>query len=228
MVNLGTVLGLSALGLIFFFRDDISQSLQGLKGFGSNFGAVNLPDININVPKLPTLEGLPDVGGVIFDAGVGARQTFDQGIKKTQEDFEQFGTDVNTNITNIGLGAGVAGADIQETFTGNRNAIGDFFTNIFGGHAEGKIDPVDGAPVVTPTVTTPATIERQAGRRTFGGQTQPKMTLTKTQASTTEQSNIIISKQPDLSLVSPFLKTSQVIQGEQETTSRFSGTGSRR
>ena len=54
------------------------------------------------------------------------------------------------------------------------------------------------------------------------------MTLTKTEATTEKQSIVIISKQPDLSLVSPFLKTSQVIQGEQESSSRFSGSGSRR
>lgn len=234
MVNLGTVLGLSALGLIFFFREDIGASLSGLKGFGKDFG--KLPDININVPDIGNpFEGVPEAfaeaGAGLGQAGADIQKSIAEGIASTQAgidtSIQQAQQNFDQNIKGISEGAGIAGADIQETFTGNRNAIGDFFGNLFGGGSTSQVEAQDGAPITTPTVTTPATIDRQAGRRTFGGQTQPKMTLTKEQASTPQESNVIISEQPNLSLVSPFLTTQQKTE-ELGTTSRFSGTGSRR
>jgi len=218
MVNIGTILGLSALGLIIFFRDDIGKSLSGLKGFGKDFG--KLPDVNINIPDFGNpFEGLPqvfgDAGEGITQAGIDAQKAIadalaetskniDTGIKTAQENFEQNIAGISQGIAEQQEASLVFGADIQEFFTGNRNAIGDFF------------DPTsskDGEPIKTPTVITPATIERQAGRRTFGGQTEPKMILTKESATTPKESTLIISKQPDLSKVSSFLTNFQKTAG---------------
>lgn len=234
MVSFGTVAILVGGGLAIFFSKDIATALNNLKGFGSSFGQDfgKLPDININVPEFPEIP-IPDFStqaqqinqfGIdvqknINDALANAQSQIDKSLQQSQKDFEQFGTDVNTNIAGIQKGfdeAGEAslvfGADIQEGITGNRNAIGDFFGNLFGTGAEKEIEKSDGAPVTTPTVTTPAQIDRQAGRRTFGGQTSPKMTLTKEEATTPTQSNVIISKQPDLTLVSPFLTSTPLKQ----------------
>ena len=239
MVTLGTIIGLSAVGLLIFFRNDISTALGNLKGFGSEFGRDfgSLPDITINVPDF----GIPEAGATlaggagqaqeaIFKAGVEARKGFDESIQQAQRNFEGNVQGIQQGIAEAQESSLVLGADIQETFTGNRNAIGDFFGNLFGNkqNVEQQIEKPDGAPITTPTVTTPATIERAGGRRTFGGQTAPKMTLTKMEASTPEQSKVIISKQPDLSLVSPFIKTQEVRNPPFSKTPRFSGGGSRR
>jgi len=223
MVSLGTVIGLSAIGLIIFFQKDIGIALGNLKGFGSSFGQDfgKLPDININVPDF----GLPEAGAVVSGAlgeageninqfGIdvqknigdsikGAQDVIDQSIKETQENFEQFGIDVNTNI-------GIIGEGITDFGTG----ITDFFGGLFK------------APSTTISASTPSivTTSRRSGTTTrFGGQTAPKEVLTKTTASTP---TVIKSEQPDLSLVSPFLTAFQKDPITEPTliTSRRTGT----
>ncbi len=229
MVNFSTIAIIGGLGLLIFFKEDVGKFLNQFKGFGQDFGKVELPDININVPDfgLPkvfadTGKGIGETGEAIggalgeagenigqfgadvqkniFDAGVEARKVVDTSIKETQDNFEQFGKDVQTNIDIIGTG------------------ITDFFGGIF---------PTK--EITTVSETTPTITSRRAGTTTrFGGQTAPKEILTKETAITPE---LIVSEQPDLSLVSPFLKTTQTIEEKPETTtttSRFSGSGSRR
>jgi len=61
--------------------------------------------------------------------------------------------------------------------------------------------------------------EQKLSQTVFGGQSVPKMTLTTTTASTApkvEEPAIITAQQPDLSLVSPFLKAFQTPEQEKE------------
>jgi len=210
MVSFGTIIAIGAIGLLVFFREDISTALGNLKGFGSEFGRdfgklPELPDITINVPDFGIPEAFAETGKVaeeagagivgalteagasieqagigarevIFEAGVEARKDFDKTIEEAQANFEQFGKDVETNI----------------------GIIGEGLTTIFGGLFSTKA--ITTVSQTTPTVTSTS---RRAGTSTrFGGQTAPKEVLTKDTATTPE---LIISPQPDLSLVSPFL-----------------------
>ena len=225
MVNFSTVAIIGGLGLLIIFRKDVGGFLDSFKGFGTNLGKIELPDVNINVPDFGIPEAFAETGKVaeatgagivgalgetgkaieqagigarevIFQAGVEAREGFDQSIKETQENFEQFGKDVQTNIGIIGTG------------------ITDFFGGIF---PTKEITTVSEA---TPTITTTS---RRTGTATrFGGQTAPKEILTKETATTPD---LIISEQPDKSLVSPFLTQFQTVE-EKPTliTSRRTGT----
>jgi len=226
LVSLGTLGVLGAIGLLVFFREDISTALGNLKGFGSEFGRDfgKVPDITINVPSfgIPEafaetgkvaqeagagiVEGVGEVataieeagkgaGEVVFQAGVDARKDFDKTIEDTQNAFEQFGKDVETNIGIIGTG----------------------LTDLFGG-----IFPTKEITTVSEAVPT-ITSRREGTETRFGGQTAPKEILTKETATTPE---LIISPQPDLSLVSPFLTAFQKdpIEEPTLTTSRRTGT----
>jgi len=207
MVNFSTIAIIGGLGLLIFFKDDVGKFLNQFKGFGAEFGKDfgKIPDITINVPDFGIPEAFAETGkiaeatgagivgalgeagtaieqagigarDVIFQAGVEAREGFDQSIKETQENFEQFGKDVNTNIGIIGAG------------------ITDFFGGIF---------PQKEITTVSETKPSIVTTSRRSGTTTrFGGQTAPKEILTQQTATTPD---LIISKQPDLSLVSPFL-----------------------
>lgn len=223
MVSIGTLIGIGAIGLVVFFREDISTALGNLKGFGSEFGRdfgkvpdINLPDITINVPDFGIPKAFADTGEVaeeagavittaltetgeaireagvgarevIFEAGVSARKDFDKTIEEAQANFEQFGKDVETNI----------------------GIIGEGLTSIFGG-----LFPSKEMTTVSEAVPTITSTSRRAGTETrFGGQTAPKEVLTKETASTPE---LIISEQPDLSLVSPFLKSFQTVEEKPE------------
>jgi len=214
MVNFSTVAIIGGLGLLIIFRKDVGGFLDSFKGFGTNLGQVNLPDININVPEIPPVFGevaggvaksveqagidigqfSEDVQKNIFDAGVEARKGVDQSIKETQENFEQFGKDVQTNIGIIGTG------------------ISDAFAGLF---------PTK--EITTVSEATPTIISRRAGTTTrFGGQTAPKEVLTKETAVTPE---LIVSEQPDKSLVSPFLTAFQTTTEKPTlTTSRTTRT----
>ncbi len=228
MVSLGTLGVLGAIGLLVFFREDISTALGNLKGFGSEFGRDfgKVPDITINVPSfgIPEAfaetgkvaqeagagidEGVGEVaksieeagkgaGEVIFQAGVDARKDFDKTIEDTQNAFEQFGKDVETNIGIIGTG----------------------LTDLFGGIFPTK-------EITTVSEAVPTITSRRAGTTSrFGGQTAPKEILTKETATTPE---LIISEQPDLSLVSPFLTQFQKIDPEEKPEQTISSSGRRR
>ena len=219
MVSFGTIAILVGGGLAIFFSKDIATALNNLKGFGSDFGKDfgKIPDVTINVPDFGIPQAGASVGKAVEQAGIdigqfgadvqtniaesiaGAQAGIDESIKGTQESFEQFGKDVNTNIGIIGTG------------------ITDFF---------GGIIPQKEITTVSETKPIVLVSSRRAGTTTrFGGQTAPKEVLTKQTATTPE---LIISEQPDLSLVSPFLKTTQTVEEKPETTSRFSGSGSRR
>ena len=116
------------------------------------------------------------------------------------------------------------GQDVQT----NLDIIGTGITNFFGGIFPTK-------EITTVSEATPTIISRRAGTTTrFGGQTAPKEILTKETATTQE---VIVSEQPDLTKLSPFLSIQsfakavtdkpELITVEQEaTTSRFSGSGS--
>jgi len=230
MVNFSTVAIIGGLGLLIIFRKDVGGFLDSFKGFGTNLGKIELPDINISVPDFGIPEAFAETGKVaeatgagivgalgetgkaieqagigarevIFQAGVEAREGFDQSIKETQQNFEQFGKDVNTNIGIIGAG------------------ITDFFGGIF---PTKEITTVSEAkPTITPS-------SRRSGTATrFGGQTAPKEILTREEATTPD---LIISKQPDKSLVSPFLKPQVETEPIKAVTRpvRFGGSGSRR
>jgi len=209
MVNFSTIAIIGGLGLLIFFKKDVGSFLNQFKGFGAEFGKDfgKLPDITINVPDFGIPEAFAETGKVaeatgagivgaisetgkaieqagvgarevIFQAGVEAREGFDKSIADTQAGFEQFGKDVETNI----------------------GIIGEGLTSIFGG-----IFPTKEITTVSETAPSIVTTSRRSGTTTrFGGQTAPKEILTK-ETATTEK--LIVSEQPDLSLVSPFLKT---------------------
>ena len=234
MVNFSTIAIIGGLGLLIFFKKDVGSFLNQFKGFGQNFGQDfgKIPDINITIPDFGLPKVFADTGkdidqfgkdvetnigeigeninqfGIdvqknIADSIKGAQDVIDESIKGTQENFEQFGKDVETNI-------GIIGTGITDFGTG----ITDFFGGLFK------------APSTTVSETTPSivTTSRRSGTTTrFGGQTAPKEILTKETASTPD---LIISKQPDLSLVSPFLTgfTSEPEEKPTLITSRRTGT----
>ena len=211
MVNFSTIAIIGGLGLLIFFQKDVGKFLDQFKGFGENFGAVNLPDINISIPSFGIPEAFAETGEavgqagagivgaltevgsnieqagigareVIFQAGVEAREGFDQSIKETQQNFEQFGKDVQTNI-------GIIGAGITEF-------VGGIFP--------------DPKTIISEKAPSIVTTSRRSGTSTrFGGQTVPKEILTQQTATTPK---IIVAQQPDLSLVSPFLTQFQNVQ----------------
>jgi len=225
MVNFSTIAIIGGLGLLIFFKEDVSKFLNQFKGFGQDFGKVELPDININVPDFGLPEafaetgktistGLGEAGENINQFGIdvqknigesiaGAQAGIDQSIKETQESFEQFGQDVQTNIGIISTGIGETGKGI---------------TDFFGGLIPQK-------EITTVSETAPTITSRRSGTTTrFGGQTAPKEILTKEVAVT---SDVIKSEQPNLELVSPFLKSFQTIEEKPESTtivSRRTGT----
>ena len=208
MVSITDILLVSGIGLALFFREDLGKFLEGFKGFGSEFGRDfgKLPDINISVPDFGLPEAFGETGkgiselslGIQEQIGVsiaGAQKGIDETIQTAQSNFEK-------NIAGISKGFEEAGANLNQFGLDVQTNI----SNIFNPPAEAIPSESPAPASVTPT---PATIERQAGRRTFGGQSAPKMTLTKTEATTPKQSDVIISKQPDLTLVSPFLTAQQ-------------------
>jgi len=233
LVSIGTLGVIGALGLLIFFRKDIGEALGNLKGFGSEFGRDfgKIPDVTINVPDFGLPKVFADTGEAVGQAGAGiagalgeageninqfgidvqkniadsiagAQAGIDQSIKDTQEGFEQFGKDVQTNIGIISTGFEEAGQGIT-----------DFFGGLF---PTKEITTVSEA---VPTITS-----RRAGTTTrFGGQTAPKEILTQETATTPK---LIISEQPDLSLVSPFLTQFQKDPIDEPTliTSRRTGT----
>jgi len=221
MVNFSTIAIIGTGALLIFFRKDVGQFLESFKGFGSEFGKDfgKIPDITINVPDFGLPKAFAETGEAIGKTGEqigedinqfgidvqkniadsikGAQDVIDESIKGTQENFEQFGKDVQTNLDTIGTG------------------ITDFFGGIF---PQKEITTVSEA---TPSIITTS---RRTGTTTrFGGQTAPKEILTKETASTPE---LIISEQPDLSLVSPFLTAFQKDPITEPTliTSRRTGT----
>ena len=103
-----------------------------------------------------TAIGIGITGGVVVGLAILFSKT-DLGTR-IQTALRGFGQQVGLGITNPFTGllegvraggaelaqeAGAAGADIQETFTGNRNAISDFFANLFPSvpEAEGALPP---------------------------------------------------------------------------------------
>jgi len=232
MVNFSTIAIIGGLALIIFFKEDVGKFLDQFKGFGAEFGKDfgKIPDITINVPSFGIPEAFAETGKVaeatgagivgalteagasieqagvgarevIFQAGVEAREAFDKSIEETQAGFEQFGKDVETNI----------------------GIIGEGLTSIFGG-----LFPTKEITTVSETKPTITSTSRRAGTTTrFGGQTAPKEVLTKETATTPE---LIISPQPDLSLVSPFLTQFQKdpIEEKPELTTPTSLSGRRR
>jgi len=205
MVSIGTIIGLSAIGLIIFFQKDISVALNNLKGFGSSFGQDfgKIPDVTINVPDFGIPEAFAETGKVAEDIGAGVQEAFGQ----AGENINQFGIDVQKNIADS-----IAGAQkgIDESIKGTQEAFEQFGTDVqtnFGIIGAGITDFFGGIspkePITTVSEATPTIISRRAGTSTrFGGQTAPKEILTKETASTPD---LIISAQPDKSLVSPFL-----------------------
>jgi len=209
MVNFSTIAIIGGLGLLIFFQKDVGKFLDQFKGFGENFGAVNLPDINISIPSFGIPEAFAETGEavgqagagivgaltevgsnieqagigareVIFQAGVEAREGFDQSIKETQQNFEQFGKDVQTNI-------GIIGAGITEF-------VGGIFP--------------DPKTIISEKAPSIVTTSRRSGTTTrFGGQTAPKEILTQQTATTGTGTTTdpFKAQQPDPSLVSPFL-----------------------
>jgi len=230
MVNFSTIAIIGGIGLLIFFQKDVGKFLDQFKGFGAEFGKDfgKLPDININVPSFGIPEAFAETGKVaeatgagivgalteagagieqagigarevIFQAGVEARESFDKSIQETQAGFEQFGKDVETNI----------------------GIIGEGLTSVFGGIFPTK--EITTVSEVTPTIT--STSRRAGTTSRFGGQTAPKEILTKETATTPE---LIISEQPDLSLVSPFLTQFQKIDPEEKPEQTISSSGRRR
>ncbi len=230
MVNFSTIAIIGGIGLLIFFQKDVGKFLDQFKGFGAEFGKDfgKLPDININVPSFGIPEAFAETGKVaeatgagivgalteagagieqagigarevIFQAGVEARESFDKSIQETQAGFEQFGKDVETNI----------------------GIIGEGLTSVFGG-----IFPTKELTTVSEAKPSIVTTSRRAGTTTrFGGQTAPKEILTKETATTPD---LIISKQPDLSLVSPFLTQFKSDQETEEKITPTSLSGRRR
>ncbi len=224
MVNLAGIILLSGIGLALFFSKDIKATLDSFKGFGQvNLPELpKLPDVTINVPDfgLPDLGknvglGLDEAGKNINQFGLdvqknigesiaGAQAGIDQSIKETQENFEQFGQDVNTNIGIISTGFENAGQGIT-----------DFFGGLF---------PTK--EITTVSQTPPQVTSRRSGTTTrFGGQTAPKEIL-KVGTGTTDDP--IVSQQPNLSLVSPFLTAFQKTDVEEKPEQTISTSGRRR
>lgn len=203
MVNLASVILVVGIGLTVFFRKDIGDFLNSLKGFG------NVSQAFAEIPPLPA-GGLVEAGvdvvlgagttqrigagleqaredifqaGVdtaklveearqsIFDEGVKARESFDISIQETQKAFEatgkaisQAGVATRESIFQAGVEAQkvVAGASEQifQAGVATRTAFDESIQNIsttFGEIGSGIFS-------------------------FFGGQTQPKMVLTKAQA----------------------------------------------
>jgi len=211
LVSITDILLVSGIGLALFFREDLGKFLEGFKGFGQvNLPDVvlpSLPDVTINVPPLPdiTFPELPDIGAGFEQAG----QDISKAVEQAGIDITQFGEDVQKNIADS-IAEAQKGIDvsIKETQAGfeqfgadvetNIGLIGTGITEFFGGLIPQK-------EITTISEATPTIISRRAGTETiFGGQTVPKEILTQETASTPE---LIISEQPDLSLVSPFLTT---------------------
>ena len=218
--------------LIFFRKDlgQALESFKGFGSeFGRDFGKI--PDITINVPDFGLPKAFAETGEAVGQAGVDlskaveqagidinqfgidvqkniadsiaeAQKAIDLSIKDTQEGFEQFGKDVETNV-------GIISTGITDIGTG--------ITDFFGGFFPQK-------EITTVSEVVPIITSRRAGTATrFGGQTAPKEILTKETASTPE---LIVAQQPDLSLVSPFLTQTQKdpIQEPTLITSRRTGT----
>jgi len=215
LVNLSSVILVAGIGLAIFFRKDIGDFLNSLKGFGTG-------DINVSIiPEgvIPPLPPLPDVGKIVFDAGVGAREAvdvagktifdlgvgareavdvagktifdlgvearkgFDVSVAETQKAFEEtgknifeagvasreaiFGAGVETQKVIAGVGEGIFEAGVA-----TRTAFDESIQNIQTGIAEA------GANIFS----------------FFGGQTQPKMILTKAEALGGDLSTNIIDK----------------------------------
>ena len=237
MVNFSTIAIIGGLGLLIFFRKDIGQALESFKGFGSEFGRDfgKLPDININVPSFGIPEAFAETGKVAGETGA----VVTEAIGATGQAIEQAGKDTRDVIFQAGVDARESfDKSIQETQNNfeqfgqdvqtNLDIIGTGITNFFGGIFPTK-------EITTVSEATPTIISRRAGTTTrFGGQTAPKEILTKETATTQE---VIVSEQPDLTKLSPFLSIQsfakavtdkpELITVEQEaTTSRFSGSGS--
>jgi len=188
MVNLSSVILVSAIGVGLFFSKDIIAFLNSLKGFGQlpeAFG--ELPEEGI-IPAIPNVlfgEGttkqiVETVGGVqktIFDLGVETRKQVDIGLAETQKTLEQAGAGIfeagvatREAIFKAGVETQVAVSQIGESISQagvvTREAVEGFGTGIFeAGVATREAVDVFFAPLFS----------------LFGGQTQPKMILTQEQ-----------------------------------------------
>ncbi|MCH8328848.1 MAG: hypothetical protein IIB81_00470 [Nanoarchaeota archaeon] len=223
--------------LIFFRKDlgQALESFKGFGSeFGRDFGKI--PDITINVPDFGLPKAFAETGEAVGQAGAdlsklveqagidinqfgidvqkniadsikGAQDVIDQSLKETQEGFEQFGKDVETNV-------GIISTGITDIGTGITEFVGGFFP--------------DPKTTVSETVPSIVTTSRRTGTATrFGGQTAPKEILTPTTATGTgTTTDPFKAQQPDLNLVSPFLTQFQKdpITEPTLTTSRRTGT----
>jgi len=228
MVNFSTIAIIGGLALIIFFKEDVGKFLDQFKGFGAEFGKDfgKIPDITINVPDFGIPEAFAETGKVaeeagagivgalteagasIEQAGIGAREVIFEAGVEARKDFDKTIEEAQANFEQFGK-------DVET----NIGIIGEGLTSIFGGLFPQK-------EMTTISETKPIITSRRAGTTTrFGGQTAPKEVLTKETATTPE---LIISKQPDLSLVSPFLTQFQKIDPEEKPEQTISSSGRRR
>jgi len=206
LVSITDILLVSGIGLALFFREDLGKFLEGFKGFGQvNLPDVKLPlsDVSITVPDFGIPEAFAETGKVAGETGAGIVGA----ISETSKAIEEAGRGAGEVVFQAGVESREAfDKSIEETQKGfeqfgqdvqtNLETIGTGITDLFGG-----IFPTKEITVVSEA--TPIITSRRAGTETrFGGQTAPKEILTKETATTPE---LIVSEQPDLSLVSPFL-----------------------
>jgi len=203
MVSLGSVILVVGIGLAIFFREDIGAFLRSFKGFGSGFGQF-APALNIDFPEFPKFPDFefpkfpefefpkfPDITIIKAPPLTDPRSLVELGQVKPIA--ETFGT------TKVGepLIEGKVIPQLGRVDPRRQKVVETTLTRI----------PADTPlPIIAGTLSSLAT--------KFGGQTEPKVIINKdtvTEAPTPipQPTTIIEAKQPDPSLVSPFLKQFQ-------------------
>lgn len=223
MVNLSSVILISGIGLAIFFRKDIADFLNSLKGFGTG-------DVNVNlipegaIPEVPPLPesglagGLLDVlGGAgtaqsVFVAGQEARIETEKAVGATAEALKVNITDPvltiftkpQESILQPVFEAGqVAGSTVFQAGVATQQGLENIDQQI-----QTQIGEVQlGFQQTQQNIDDFFVGVSESFGSLFGGQSTPKAILTTTTASTPTPTttDIIEAEQPDLTLVSPFL-----------------------
>lgn len=235
MVGAGDVILVGGIILGLFFSKDIINFLNSLKGFTATD---LIPSVNINIPPLPPLPpeitAIPTEVSKIFTDP--AKSVLSPVFVAGQETAKIF-TDPATSVLSPVFEAGV------ETRVGVDKAIFDFqqSSENFAEQIKTQIGGIElGFQQTQTNIDKFFTSISEGFVSPFGGQTEPKMVLTKDTATEPPQEPtpilqkkagvfepavkeiitdpIIQAEQPDLSLVSPFLTGGGVIEVEEEQT----------
>jgi len=185
LVNLASVILVVGIGLTIFFRKDIGDFLNSLKGFG------NVSQAFAEIPPLPA-GGLVEAGtDVIF--GAGTSQKIGSGLEQAREDIFQAGVEARKTVD-------VSIQETQKALEATRESIFQAGVatreSIFQAGVEtqkvvaGVGEQIFQAGVATRTAFDKSIQDIQTGFEEaganifsfFGGQTQPKMILTQAQA----------------------------------------------